>query len=178
MTAMVLTSFFSGSVLFSFLSSTMDSRAALRDNARWAGESLSENGMRAYATISGGSNMPSRKRAVMSRLRETSISASLISPSFTARINELYSLPQAKSVPAFTARAEAASSDFVNLWPFQISEMAPQSETTYPLKPHSLRRISIINLLLAQQGSVFVRLYAHMTDAACASTTVARNAGR
>src|SRR2546425_13360629 len=114
----------------------------------------------------------------MSRLRETSISASLISPSFTALISELYSLPQAKSVPALTAMAEASASELAKRWPFQMSEIAPQSETTYPLKRHSLRRMSVMSFLLAQQGSVLVRLYAHITDAACASITVARNAGR
>src|SRR6266436_7438010 len=59
-----------------------------------------------------------------------------------------------------------------------MSSIAPQSDTTYPANPHSLRNMSVSNRLFAQQGSPSVLLYAHIAEAACASTTVARNAGK
>ena len=49
-----------------------------------AGESFSEKGIWLKGTAAGGSNIPSRNRAVKRRLRAVSISPSLISPSCTA----------------------------------------------------------------------------------------------
>ncbi|MCY1463905.1 hypothetical protein D9M71_818630 [compost metagenome] len=64
----------------SFFSSTSDSCAAFNANASWAGAWFTEAGIRAQRTRSGGSNMPSRIRAVNRRVTASSISASLIRP--------------------------------------------------------------------------------------------------
>ena len=91
MTAMVLRSFLSGSALLSFLRSTRDSRAAARASSRCAAESFTSKGMLVYLTISGGSNMPRRKRAAKRRLTAVSISASEMSPCLTAGMSARYS---------------------------------------------------------------------------------------
>ena len=43
-------------------------------------------------------------------------------------------------------------------WPSKTSVTAPQSETTYPSKPQSLRRCSCSRTVLAQAGSPFERV--------------------
>lgn len=93
----------------SFFSSTSDSRAAFNASASCAGAWLTEYGMRAQRTRSGGSNMPSRMRAANSRVTASSISASLISPCRTAAGSVEYSSPHSSSVPFFTASAAASS---------------------------------------------------------------------
>ena len=76
---------------------------------RCSAESFSEYGILENGTRSGGSNMPSLKRAMNRRSSDRSISASVIRPLFTASTSERYSLPQVRSVPAFTATAEASA---------------------------------------------------------------------
>ncbi len=101
--------------------------------------------------------MPSFIRAKKSRLTAIFKSFSLIKPSFIAALKNSYELPQFKSQPAFKARAEAEAALLVNLCVFQISSIAPQSETTYPLKPHLFLKISY-NSSLALAALLFTRL--------------------
>jgi hypothetical protein len=59
--------------------------------------------LRPVRTISGGSNMPSRKRAVSSRRRAVSTSFSVSNPGTHGGHTFSYSRPQSRSVPAFSA---------------------------------------------------------------------------
>ena len=82
-TAIFLVSRDSGSTP-SFFSSTIDSRAICRASASCAGDWLAEYGICAHCTFSGGSNMPRRMRAAISRPSASSSSASVTSPCCTA----------------------------------------------------------------------------------------------
>ena len=46
----------------------------------------------------------------------------------------------------------------VFLWPWFTSTMAPQSETTKPLKPQASRRCSLSSILLVQAGQPSMEL--------------------
>ena len=84
MTAIVLQVLLSGNVLFWFLSSTIDSREALSESSRWAGEAFSENEMRRVRNHLGRIEHTELEARRHKRFTATSMSASLISPSFTA----------------------------------------------------------------------------------------------
>jgi hypothetical protein len=72
-----------------FFSRTTEAWAISRARRSCAGASLTLNGVRAYLTRSGGSNIPSLKRAKNSRVSATSISCSVISFFPTAVVSDL-----------------------------------------------------------------------------------------
>ncbi len=104
---------FKGSIPPSFFSSTNDSRAVCNASARCAAVSLSPALSFDQGTIAGGSNIPNRNRAVMSRVIARSTSASLNKPCATASNAAFRSSatractgsPQIKSIPALIAAA-------------------------------------------------------------------------
>jgi hypothetical protein len=65
---------------------------------------------------------------------------------------------QERSVPAWSASAAEWVMSAVFLWPWFTSTMAPQSETTKPLKPQASRRCSLSSILLVQAGNSSMEL--------------------
>src|SRR5437762_11640461 len=108
---------FNGSVLRSFLSKTMDLRAASRASWRWAGVSLSAMVSFDQGTDSGGSNMPRRKRASKRRFTARSTSAGERRRFAKAKGKEAEAGPQLKSVTGLSERAAACSRVRTKPWP-------------------------------------------------------------
>ena len=137
----------------------MDSSAALIDNWRCSLESFSSMGIPAYFTESSGSNIPSLNLAVINLFTEILISSSVNNPFLTASSKaSLYTCPQFRSVPDFTAIAAASGAVVTILWFLKMSRMAPQSETTYPLNFQSSRNIFCNSSGEPQQASPNKRL--------------------
>ena len=75
-------------------------------------------------------------------------------------------------------KAAAASLVFTYLCALTNKEGPPQSETTYPLNPQSLRSTFVNNQAFKVQGTSFSALYADMMEADLPSFTHASKAGR
>jgi beta-glucosidase len=67
-------------------------------------------------------------------------------------------LPHSRSQPLVTPSAAASSGVATSLWRRWMSSMAPQSETTWPAKPQSLRKMSMSKRWLAEADSPLTRL--------------------
>ena len=94
---------------------------------------------------------------MMRRFSDTSMSLSFTCPNLTAFGMFLYTEPQLLSVPARMALPMLSSDVLVNMWVVWKSRMAPQSLTTSPLKPHSLRSIWCRYRVCPQQGMESMR---------------------
>ena len=110
---------FKGSILFSFFNNTIDSLAAFRARSLCFSQSFTSKGIRAYGTISGGSNMPSLNRALKRRLIDLSMISSVSKSFSTAPFIQSHTIllillvpitmQQKRSQPALSAIATASS---------------------------------------------------------------------
>ena len=149
---------FNGRMLLLFWSNTRLSCAIFSASSLCLGQSITENGMLLQGWVEFIS--PSSKRAFSSLLTDVLIFSSEIRSFFTASVMLLKLPPHSRSVPLKTASAEAwAASGCVSCFlRWKKSPIAPQSVTTIPLNPQSLRRIWVNRRLLPQQGSPSKRL--------------------
>ena len=113
--------------------------------------------MECYSRDESNSFLPVQSGLSVVFLTDVLIFSSEIRPFFTASVMLLKLPPHSRSVPLKTASAEAwAASGCVSCFlRWKKSPIAPQSVTTIPLNPQSLRRIWVNRRLLPQQGIAF-----------------------